>query len=366
MRKFIISGGGTGGHIFPAIAIADALKALEPNATFLFVGAKGKMEMDRVPKAGYDIIGLDIAGFQRKLSLKNLSFPFKVFKSLIKAFSVIRSFKPDIVIGVGGYASGPTLKIANLLHIPTVLQEQNSYAGVTNKLLAAQASLICVAYPNMDKFFPKDKILLTGNPIRQEIINNKKSNTTAKNLLGLNQNKKTIAVLGGSLGARTINEAVAANADLLLSMNVSIVWQVGKLYYQQYENHPLAKHTDVKMVAFIEDMDTVYSAADLVVCRAGALTISELAALGKASILIPSPNVAEDHQTANARALSDQGAAILLRDDAAKETLGTVVKDALAKEEKLQQLSAKITQFGHPNAAMDIAKAILQLKPKVA
>ncbi|MEZ4910450.1 MAG: undecaprenyldiphospho-muramoylpentapeptide beta-N-acetylglucosaminyltransferase [Saprospiraceae bacterium] len=366
MRRFIISGGGTGGHIFPAIAIADALKALQPDATFLFVGAKGKMEMERVPKAGYEIIGLDITGFQRKLTFKNLTFPFKVFKSLIRAFSVIRSFKPDVVIGVGGYASGPTLKIANVLHIPTVLQEQNSYAGITNKLLAAQASLICVAYPNMEKFFPKNKILLTGNPIRQEIINNKISISEAKNQLGLNQNKKTIAVLGGSLGAKTINEAVAANADLLLSMNVSIVWQVGKLYFDQYKNNPLAKHTDVKMVAFVENMDTVYSAADLVVCRAGALTISELAVLGKASILIPSPNVAEDHQTANARVLSANGAAILLKDDVAKADLGMVVKNVLSNEDTLHQMSTKITQFGHPNAARDIANAIVQFKSKVA
>ncbi|MCB9309153.1 MAG: undecaprenyldiphospho-muramoylpentapeptide beta-N-acetylglucosaminyltransferase [Lewinellaceae bacterium] len=366
MHKFLISGGGTGGHIFPAIAIADAIKLQCPDADILFVGAKGKMEMEKVPQAGYKIIGLNIAGFQRKLAFKNLVFPFKLAHSLMKAVYIIRSFKPDVAIGVGGYASGPTLKIANTFGIPTVLQEQNSYAGVTNRILAPKAALICVAYPNMERFFPKEKIRMTGNPIRHEILKNIVDKINAKQRLGFDQNKKTIAILGGSLGARTINEAVASNADLLLSLNISIVWQVGKLYFEEFKNHPLASNANIKILAFIEDIHLVYSAADLVICRAGALTISELAALGKASVLIPSPNVAEDHQTANAKALSDHDAAILLKDSDAKSELGKVIQNLLSNDTKLSSLSSNILEFGFANAADDIAHAILNLKKSVA
>ena len=322
MPRVIISGGGTGGHVFPAIAIADAIKAEAPETEILFVGANGKIEMEKVPKAGYKIEGLNISGFQRKLSLRNLAFPFKLAASLMKAVMIVKKFKPDVAVGVGGYASGPVLKIANTFGIPTVLQEQNSFAGVTNRILASKASAVCVAYDGLERFFPKDKIIFTGNPVRKDILDNKINASQAKQSLGLDQNKKTVLIFGGSLGARTINEAVLANADALLGMkDVNIIWQVGKMYHDEYKNCRLAGQKDIKIIPFIENMDMAYSAADIVVCRAGALTISELAILGKAAVLIPSPNVAEDHQTVNAMSLVNRGAAVLVRDVEAKEKL---------------------------------------------
>jgi UDP-N-acetylglucosamine--N-acetylmuramyl-(pentapeptide) pyrophosphoryl-undecaprenol N-acetylglucosamine transferase len=362
MPRVIISGGGTGGHVFPAIAIADAIKAKAPNTSFLFVGAKGRIEMERVPKAGYDIEGLDVVGFQRKLTFKNLAFPFKLASSMFRALQIVRRFKPDIAIGVGGYASGPVLKIANSLGIKTMLQEQNSYAGITNRLLAAKASLVCVAYDKMDKFFPKDKIVFTGNPVRRDLISGPMLVSDARKALGLDPTKKTILIFGGSLGARTINEAMTAYSDLLSELkNVNIYWQVGKVYYDQFLNSPLNQLAHIKICAFIEDMKAAYTAADIVVCRAGALTISEVSVIGKATILIPSPNVAEDHQTVNAMSLVEKDAAILIKDINAKEKMVPDMLNLLKDESRITELKENIKYFGRPNAAEEIADRVLEL-----
>lgn len=365
MPRVIISGGGTGGHVFPAIAIADAIKAAAPDTEILFVGANGKIEMEKVPKAGYKIEGLNITGFQRKLTLRNLSFPFKLAASMLKAVMIVKKFKPDVAVGVGGYASGPVLKIANTFGIPTVLQEQNSFAGVTNRILASKANAVCVAYDGLERFFPKDKIIFTGNPVRKDILDKKINAEQAKQSLGLNQNKKTVLIFGGSLGARTINEAVLANADALLGMkDVNIIWQVGKIYFEEYKNCRLSGQKDIKIIPFIEDMDMAYSAADIVVCRAGALTISELAILGKAAILIPSPNVAEDHQTVNAMSLVNKGAAVLIRDVEAKEKLVTEIESLLSDEVRKSGLESNIKYFARPEAAKQIAAEILKICAK--
>lgn len=367
MPRIIISGGGTGGHVFPAIAIADAIKALAPDTTFMFVGANGRIEMDRVPQAGYEIEGLDIVGFQRRWTWKNLLFPFKLGASLIKALSIVRKVNPDVAIGVGGYASGPVLKIANSLGIKTVLQEQNSYAGVTNRLLAAKASLICVAYDGMDKFFPTDKIKFTGNPIRQDLLTNQMDAGQARQKLGLDASRKTVLVFGGSLGARTINEAIAAHSDEIAKWSdVNLYWQVGKVYYDQYKDHALSKLPFIKIVPFIEDMNIAYSAADIVVGRAGALTISELSALNKASILVPSPNVAEDHQTVNAKALVDRNASLMVLDSEAKDKLVPALYELVNNKEKVALLSENIKHFARKDAARDIAKHVLDLIDKKA
>jgi len=361
----IISGGGTGGHVFPAIAIADAIKAAAPDTEILFVGANGKIEMEKVPKAGYKIEGLNITGFQRKLTLRNLSFPFKLAASMLKAVMIVRKFRPDVAVGVGGYASGPVLKIANTFGIPTVLQEQNSFAGVTNRILASKANAVCVAYDGLERFFPKDKIIFTGNPVRKDILDKKINAEQAKQSLGLNQNKKTVLIFGGSLGARTINEAVLANADALLGMkDVNIIWQVGKIYFDEYKNCRLSGQKDIKIIPFIEDMDMAYSAADIVVCRAGALTISELAILGKAAVLIPSPNVAEDHQTVNAMSLVNKGAAVLVSDVEAKEKLVTEIESLLSDEVRKSGLESNIKYFARPEAAKQIAAEILKICTK--
>ena len=365
MPRVIISGGGTGGHVFPAIAIADAIKAAAPDTEILFVGANGKIEMEKVPKAGYKIEGLNITGFQRKLTLRNLSFPFKLAASMLKAVMIVRKFRPDVAVGVGGYASGPVLKIANTFGIPTVLQEQNSFAGVTNRILASKANAVCVAYDGLERFFPKDKIIFTGNPVRKDILDKKINAEQAKQSLGLNQNKKTVLIFGGSLGARTINEAVLANADALLGMkDVNIIWQVGKIYFEEYKNCRLSGQKDINIIPFIEDMDMAYSAADIVVCRAGALTISELAILGKAAILIPSPNVAEDHQTVNAMSLVNKGAAVLIRDVEAKEKLVTEIESLLRDEVRKSGLESNIKYFARPEAAKQIAAEILKICAK--
>lgn len=360
MPRIIISGGGTGGHIFPAIAIADELKAQSPDTEILFVGASGKIEMDKVPQAGYKIIGLNIAGFQRRWTYKNLLLPFMLVGSMAKAVFIVKRFNPDVVVGVGGYASGPVLKIADLLGIPVVIQEQNSYPGITNRVLARKADRICVAYDNMDKFFPKSKMVFTGNPVRKNILENRKEKYIAKQALGLDQNKKTILVFGGSLGARTINEAVLAHADAWSAMeDVTLIWQVGRLYYNQYKNGPLSGKKDIKIVSFIEDMDLAYSAADVVVCRAGALTISELAVLGKAAVLVPSPNVAEDHQTKNAMALVKNNAAVLVRDSEIGKVMAEEVRALLNDEIRRHDLQKNITHFARPDAAKLIVKEIL-------
>ena len=313
--KIIISAGGTGGHIFPAIAVADEIKKQLPDTEILFVGALGKMEMERVPKAGYPIEGLWIAGFQRKLTLQNLLFPFKLLNSLWKARQIVQKFRPDVVVGFGGFASGPTLKMANQLGIPTLLQEQNSYAGVTNKLLAQKAQKICVAYDNMQQFFPAEKLILTGNPVRHDVWQLKEKEM-AREHFGLQKDKKTIFIVGGSLGAKTLNLAMESNAELIEKQQdtIQIIWQCGKLYEADFQNGRAAQLPNVKMLTFIDRMDLAYSAADVVVARSGALTISELCLVGVPSIFIPSPNVAEDHQTKNAMAIVDKGGALLLKE----------------------------------------------------
>lgn len=361
-RRVIISGGGTGGHVFPAIAIADALKDIDASIEILFVGAEGKIEMERVPKAGYKIEGLWISGFQRKLSIRNLVFPVKLVYSLLRAINIIRKFKPDVAVGVGGFASGPTLRIAGSMNIPTVIQEQNSYAGVTNRLLAARATKICVAYDGMEKFFPQDKLIFTGNPVRQGILDQQLDRSLAKERLGFEGNSKMVFIFGGSLGAKAINEAVLHNAEAIAALTgVSIYWQVGKIYYDQYKDSVLSKVNHVQIVSFVEDMDVAYAAADIVVCRAGALTISELAVLGKAAILIPSPNVAEDHQTVNSMALVDRDAAILLKDKDAKSDLMGNIADLLNDNDKCLALSHNVKYFARPDAAKVIASEILKL-----
>lgn len=360
--RVIISGGGTGGHIFPAIAIADAIKKINPNADVLFVGANGRMEMEKVPSAGYKIIGLDIAGLQRKLSLKNFLLPFKVLNSLMQARKVIRNFKPDVAIGVGGYASGPLLKVCSWMDIPYVIQEQNSYAGITNKILGKNAKKIFVAYKGMDKFFENNKLEFTGNPIRNAIANNDITTEEARAKIGVDTNKKTTLIFGGSLGARTLNDAVACNEDFLKSHGeLQIIWQVGKLYYNEYLNSKVVENPNVKVLPFIEDMATAYKAADIVVCRAGALTISELALIGKASILVPSPNVAEDHQTHNAMALVNEGAALFVKDNEVKEKLFPSIIELINNEEKIKTLENNVRKLGKTDAADVIAKYVIDI-----
>lgn len=362
--KVVISGGGTGGHIFPAIAIADKIKHIHPEASILFVGAEGKMEMERVPKAGYEIIGLPIRGLQRSLTRKNLSFPIRLIKSLRKARRIVRDFKPDVAIGVGGYASGPLLWAAERSGVPTLLQEQNSYAGLTNKLLAKKASTICVAYPDMGRFFPSDKIVRTGNPVRQVIIDNDINTLEAKATLGVDRNKKTILVFGGSLGARSLNDAVRAHLDLLREKGYNVIWQVGKLYYPEFERSEIMKMSNVKILPFIEDMNMAYAAAEVVVCRAGALTISELSLKNKAAILVPSPNVSEDHQTKNAMALVNEDAAVLVADASVKEELGSAIVALMEDDEKRSSLETNIERFARPEATLHIAQEVLKLIKK--
>ncbi len=363
--RVIISGGGTGGHVFPAIAIADAIKKERPEAEILFVGAEGKLEMDKVPKAGYSIVGLPIRGFHRKLTFRNLMFPFKLLSSMMKARKVIKDFKPDVAVGVGGYASGPVLQVANSRKIPTLVQEQNSYAGVTNKLLAKRANRICVAYDGMEKFFPKEKIVFTGNPVRREIFENDITTSGAKAKLRLVGNKKTILIFGGSLGARALNESIEEGAELLRQHSeINFIWQVGKLYYEEYKMSEVAKLPNVTVLPFIEDMASAYRAADLVVCRAGALTISELSLVVKAAILVPSPNVAEDHQTKNAMALVNKGAAAMVRDSEGKEKLVKTMLKLIEDEDKCEELRNNIKHFGRPDAAKMIAKEVILLVEK--
>lgn len=358
--KYIISGGGTGGHIFPAIAIANAIKQVQPQADILFVGAKGKMEMDRVPKAGYPIKGLWISGFQRKITLKNLMFPFKVIHSMWKAKKIVKQFKPDVIIGTGGYASGPTLRVAG--KIPTVLQEQNSYAGVTNKLLAQQASKICVAYDNMERYFPKEKIVLTGNPVRKDILEIEGKKEKAYQHFNLNPNKKTIVITGGSLGARTLNDSLAMATEILAShTEIQVLWQCGKVYYEEFKNSSAAHLDNVHLTMFIDKMDYAYSIADIIISRAGAIAISELCLIGKPVILVPSPNVAEDHQTKNAMALVEKEAAIMIKDKDAKKTLILSAIKTLKDNTLSHRLGKNISALAMPNSATHIADIIVKL-----
>jgi len=355
-----ISGGGTGGHLFPAIAIAQKVKEMSPESEVLFVGAEGKMEMEKVPKYGFTIKGLWISGFNRQSMMKNISLPFKLISSLTKAMGIIRKFKPDIAIGVGGYASGPLLWAANRKGIPTMLQEQNSFPGITNKMLAPRAKKICVAFDGMDRFFAKDKLVKTGNPIRENIRLIEK--TTARKKTGFDPNQKTILIVGGSLGARTLNEAMKAHLDALLQSGVQVLWQTGKLYYDQINAEIGERLTDkIKITAFIDDMDAAYGAADLVISRAGALSISELTYLGKACILVPSPNVAEDHQTKNAMALVETGAAILVNDKEAVQQLVPKALEVLQDESQIEQLEKQAKNLAMPNAAEHIAQEIFKL-----
>ncbi|NDW12451.1 UDP-N-acetylmuramate--L-alanine ligase [Bacteroides sp. 214] len=361
--KVIISGGGTGGHIFPAISIANAIKELQPEAEILFVGAENRMEMQRVPDAGYEIVGLPVAGFDRKNLFKNVSVLIKLFKSQQKAKKIIKEFKPDVAIGVGGYASGPTLNTAGKMGIPTLIQEQNSYAGVTNKLLAKRAKRICVAYDNMDRFFEADKILMTGNPIRQDLQNKQISKKEALKHFNLDPDKKTILILGGSLGARSINQCIMAHLDSIKNADVQFIWQTGKIYFEQALEAVKAygEIPNLYINDFIKDMVSAYQAADLIISRAGAGSISEFCLLGKPVVLVPSPNVAEDHQTKNAMALVDKQAAIYIKDVEANEKLIQTALHTIADEQKLQELSNNIKKLALPNSASVIAKEIFKL-----
>ncbi|MFZ1676697.1 MAG: undecaprenyldiphospho-muramoylpentapeptide beta-N-acetylglucosaminyltransferase [Saprospiraceae bacterium] len=362
--KIIISGGGTGGHIYPAIAIADALKRRDAFIDILFVGAMGRMEMEKVPAAGYRIEGIWISGFQRKLTITNLLFPVKVVHSLLKCRSIVKSFQPDVVVGVGGYASGPLVRVAAGMGIPSVLQEQNSYPGVTNKILATKAKVICVAYPGMEKYFPAKKIRLTGNPMRSQLAK-EITREEAAEYFGLDAKKKTILAFGGSLGARTINETIKNSYDLVAGRDdIQVLWQIGKLYADTYSDTPSAKLSHVKAAVFIDRMDLAYALADVVIARAGAITISELALTGKPAILVPSPYVAEDHQTHNAKSLEQMGAAILITDGNAPTKAFPEALRLLNHPEELQKLEYNIMKLAKQNAADEIADIIIQLAQK--
>ncbi|MDO4215416.1 MAG: undecaprenyldiphospho-muramoylpentapeptide beta-N-acetylglucosaminyltransferase [Bacteroidales bacterium] len=361
--RIIISGGGTGGHIFPAVSIANAIKQQHPEAEILFVGAEGRMEMQRVPAAGYPIKGLPVAGFNRKNLLANIPVLWKLFKSQHMAQSIIKDFKPMAAVGVGGYASGPTLKMAQKMGIPTLIQEQNSYAGVTNKLLAKNAKKICVAYDGMEKFFPADVIMKTGNPVRQGLLNSTISKEEALKVFGLVPGKKTILLIGGSLGARTINESILNHLDLIRKSGVQFIWQTGK-YYSQSIQERLKDEKDLDMLHvtdFISNMDAAYAAADLVISRAGAGSISEFCLLKKAVILVPSPNVAEDHQTKNALALVEKDAALYVKDAEAQDTLMALAIQTVGQEEKLKSLSEHIATLAYEHSADIIAEEVYKL-----
>ncbi|CAM3837996.1 MULTISPECIES: undecaprenyldiphospho-muramoylpentapeptide beta-N-acetylglucosaminyltransferase [Flavobacterium] len=354
--KFIISGGGTGGHIYPAIAIANELKSRHADAEFLFVGAKDKMEMQKVPQAGYKIKGLWIAGIQRKITVQNLMFPFKLFSSLWTSFFILKQFKPDVVIGTGGFASGAVLKVASLLGIPTVIQEQNSFPGITNKLLAKKASVICVAYEGLEKYFPKKKMIVTGNPVRQDLLDIDDKRIKGLTYFELDSTKRTLLVLGGSLGARRINQLIAKEIDFLLELGVQIVWQCGKLYYDEY-NHFNTK-ANVHVFAFIDKMDYAYGAADVIVSRSGASSVSELCIVGKPTLFIPSPNVSEDHQTKNAQAILDKKGALMLKESQLEDEFRNVFADLISNDEKQEKLSKRIHKLALPYATKEIVNQI--------
>ena len=356
--RFIISGGGTGGHIYPAIAIANEIKAQFPAAEILFVGAQDKMEMQKVPAAGYKIEGLWIAGIQRKLTLSNLMFPVKFLSSLIKSRAIINKFKPDVVIGTGGFASGAVVKVAGSMNIPTVIQEQNSYPGITNKMLSKKAKSICVAYEGLDRFFEKDKIVLTGNPVRQDLLTIDSKRTEAIEFFKLNPNKKTVVILGGSLGARRINQLVEAELKFFTDNNVQVIWQCGKFYFEEYKKY---NSESVQVNAFIERMDLLYAAADVIISRAGASSVSELAIVGKPVVFIPSPNVAEDHQTKNAKSIADKNGAVLIKESALDQEFEITFQKIISNDDYVTELSTNLKQLAKPNATKDIVKQIIQL-----
>lgn len=360
-KHYLVSGGGTGGHIFPALSIANEIHRRYPEAEILFVGAEGRMEMERVPAAGYEIKGLPVCGFDRKHLLRNVKVLFKLWKSIRLAKKILKDFKPDIAIGVGGYASGPMLKAAQKKGIPTLLQEQNSYAGVTNKLLAKNAKRICVAYEGMERFFPEDKIVLTGNPVRRNLLECNATQEEARKAMGIDPEKATILIIGGSLGARTVNESIIGGLEKLgaAADDVQVVWQTGKFYDQQCKE-ALAQSgvKNVIQMPFISNMDMAYRAADLVISRAGASSISELQLLGKPSILVPSPNVAEDHQTKNALALANRDAAIMVTDAEAPEKLVDAMLATVNDEDKLHSLSANVLRMALLNSAERIVDEV--------
>jgi UDP-N-acetylglucosamine--N-acetylmuramyl-(pentapeptide) pyrophosphoryl-undecaprenol N-acetylglucosamine transferase len=361
-HKFIVSGGGTGGHIFPAVSIANALKKRFPDAEILFVGAIGRMEMERVPAAGYPIEGLPVSGLDRKNMLRNVKVVVNLLKSISKARSIIRKFKPEVAIGVGGYASAPTLRAASAFGIPTLLQEQNSYAGVTNKLLAKKAAKICVAYDNMNKFFPADKIIKTGNPVRQDLFNVAPKSAEAYEFFGFTPEKKTLLIVGGSLGARTLNQSVMAFIKELSESGIQIIWQTGKFYIDDARKSA-EKYISSSLIVtdFVSRMDYAYAIADLVVSRAGASSISELCLLAKPAILVPSPNVAEDHQTQNALALVKKEAAIMIKDIESNEKLIPAALNLISDEQKLRNLSENILKLAEKNSADRIADEVVKL-----
>ena len=365
METIIITGGGTGGHIFPAISIADAIKRLKPDAEILFVGAKGRMEMVRIPEAGYKIIGLPVAGFQRKITfnniIRNIVALYKLPASMLMARKIVKQYKPAVVVGVGGYASGPVMQAAANRKIPTLIQEQNSFPGVTNKILSKKAAKICVAYPEMERFFPKEKIILTGNPVRR-ILLNKVNKEEAYKEFGLETDKKTILVLGGSLGAKSINEGIRENVNLLKDSDIQMLWQTGNNYIDEMKHIvQTLKIKNIKVMPFIRRMELAYSVADVVVSRAGAGTISELSLLGKATVLVPSPNVAEDHQTKNAMALVNKNAAILVKDSETKEKLLPQALELINNKDNIKELEKNILEFAKADADEVIAKEVMEL-----
>jgi len=361
-KRIIISGGGTGGHIFPAIAIANALKKLDENTEILFVGANGRMEMEKVPAAGYKIIGLDIQGIQRGSIMKNLQFPVKLINSVRKSIKIIKDFKPDAAVGVGGYASGPLLYAASIKGIPYLIQEQNSYAGITNKWLGKKASKICVAYDGMEQFFPASKIIKTGNPIRKDSVDIAGKQMQALELLKLSAFKKTILVTGGSLGARTLNNSILAGLDKIIAADVQLIWQTGKFYYKSIiEKLGEDYHPDIRIMEFVNRMDLAYAAADVIISRAGAGTIAELCVVKKPVILVPSPNVAEDHQTKNALALLKDNAAVFIPDRDAEAKLVDKALELLKDKDKQKTLSTNIGKLALPDADEVIAKEVMKM-----
>ncbi len=365
IERAIISGGGTGGHIFPAIAIADEIKRRNPNADILFVGATGKMEMEKVPDAGYPIEGLEIVGLKRKLALSNFLLPFKIIKSVMKARKIVRKFDPQIVVGVGGYASGPTLKAASMLNYPTALQEQNAFAGKTNKLLSQKAKVICVAYEGLERFFPADKIVLTGNPTRKDMVETEGKQQEGYEFYNFDSSRKTILIIGGSLGAKTLNESVIKHITELRDSGIQVLWQCGKLYYDQISKAVEGKNLgNIKLVQFIKRMDLAYAIADVVISRAGAISVSELCLVEKPTILVPSPNVAEDHQTKNAMALVEKDAAILVKDVDAKEQLMARALSLVSNSDRCIELTHNIKALGKPNATQEIVDELEKVAQK--
>lgn len=361
----IISGGGTGGHIFPAIAIANEFRERYPQSEILFVGAKGRMEMTRVPEAGYRIIGLWISGLQRRITLSNLMFPIKVIASYFRAVSILKAFRPDVVVGTGGYASGPVLIAATRRGIPSLIQEQNSFAGLTNKQVAGKVGKVCVAYEGMEKYFPADKVVLTGNPVRKDLLRIEEKRSRGLYHFGFDDDNKTLLIIGGSLGARTINESILAGIEKLIDAKIQVIWQTGKGYYTTYKeklsSHDLAR---VRLHDFLKEMDLAYAAADVVVSRSGALAVSELCIARKPCILVPSPNVAEDHQTKNARALADKGAAVLVGDNEAMNSLVDEALKLIFDEKRAERLSHNIASLARPEATRDIVNEIEKLIDK--